>query len=75
MRREPVTAAQLVRYVEAIEEQICCFVGSGYNVEITYNVGRDEYRVYNHHELVTATSDAEEAAEAYNTARPKVTQR
>lgn len=66
MRYEPVTAAALILCVESIEEELASCVGSGYNARITYHVGDDGYRVYDHGVRVVATSDVEVAADAYN---------
>jgi hypothetical protein len=72
MPRFTVTGEDLEKYLaEASELTLAGEYGKGYHREVRYHVPTAEYRVYDHHELNVATTDATAAATEFNGIRPQ----
>lgn len=72
MARMTITGEDLEEVLaQASEVELVGEFGRGYHRSVKYHVPSGEYRVYDHHELNVATTDALAAATEFNGIRPQ----
>ena len=70
MRHNHVTVDDIAHALAELSEvELVGHYGEGYHASLKFDIVSGEYRVYDHRELVTATTSAKAAAESYNDLR------
>lgn len=69
--RYQANAEDMRQHVATTEFLVTGDYGRGFHREVKFHVGENQYRVYDHGDLVLATASVMDAAEAFDSIRPR----